>query len=337
MKYERMALAACIIAAQLGPRGSPALANDSSAELSVGGLVFKHTSDVAIESEDLWVSPDEIVVRYRFRNQTSTPVKLTVAFPLPDIDLSEAANLAVPTSDPVNFVGFQTKVDGKSVGFQMVQRAYLGGTDVSAKVKEAGLPLSPFGTDQDRFNKLPEPVRTRLLDEGLIIPTGSDERGRDLYGGAWVVKTSVLREQVFPAGRSVAVEHRYKASVGMSFDTVLRKALRESRGMKAEFERYRKDYCISDELLKSIDGLAGNAPSNTAHLQERRISYVLTTGANWAGPIRDFHLVIDKGQPDRLASFCADKVNKLSATAVEVRLKDFTPTRDLKILIIGRR
>jgi hypothetical protein len=123
----------------------------------------------------------------------------------------------------------------------------------------------------------------------------------------------------------------------MSFDTVLRKALRESKSMKAEFERYRKDYCVKDDLLKAIDDLAGAAPSNTAHLQERRISYVLTTGANWAGPIRDFHLVIDKGKPNRLASLCADNVSKVSATTLEVRVKDFAPARDLKILLIGPR
>jgi hypothetical protein len=46
--------------------------------------------------------------------------------------------------------------------------------------------------------------------------------------------------------------------------------------------------------------------------------------------------VIDKGKPDRLTSFCLDNVKKLSPTTFEVRLKDFTPTRDLKILIIGK-
>jgi hypothetical protein len=68
---------------------------------------------------------------------------------------------------------------------------------------------------------------------------------------------------------------------------------------------------------------------------ERRINYVLTTGANWAGPIKDFHLVVDKGRPDRIVSFCGQGKNEISPTQSEVRATDFTPTRDLEILILG--
>ena len=179
-------------------------------------------------------------------------------------------------------------------------------------------------------------VRDQLLQQGIIAPSGSDERGRPLYAGNWIVRTSVVRQQTFPPGRPVAVEHRYRTSVGISLDTVLRKAVRESKGMEKEFQRYVKDYCIPNELIRAIDGVAGTAKANIAQLQERRISYILTTGANWAGPIKNFRLVVDKGQEDWLTSFCADNVKKISPTAFEVRIKDFTPERDLKILMIRR-
>ena len=55
-----------------------------------------------------------------------------------------------------------------------------------------------------------------------------------------------------------------------------------------------------------------------------------------ARPIKDFKIVIDKGKPDRLVSFCLDNVKKISPTSFEVRMKDFTPDRDLKILLIGK-
>jgi hypothetical protein len=69
---------------------------------------------------------------------------------------------------------------------------------------------------------------------------------------------------------------------------------------------------------------------------ERRIAYILTTGANWAGPINDFHLVVDKGAADSLVSFCAEGVNKISATQFEVRHANFTPSRELHVLILYR-
>ena len=91
------------------------LANDQSAELSVGGLVFTHSPDVSLESENLKISPKVVSVRYQFVNQTAQPVTLTVAFPLPDIDLSEGENYSIPDNDPNNFLGFKTRVDGRPI------------------------------------------------------------------------------------------------------------------------------------------------------------------------------------------------------------------------------
>jgi hypothetical protein len=62
--------------------------------------------------------------------------------------------------------------------------------------------------------------------------------------------------------------------------------------------------------------------------------YVLSTGATWAGPIRDFRLIVDKGDPDNLVSFCAAGVRKLDATRFEVRQNNFTPKSDLAIILL---
>src|ERR1700676_3783520 len=76
--------------------------NDSAAELSIGGLRFTRTNEITIDSEELRISIDRVDVRYQFTNTSGKPVTLTVAFPLPDIDLAEAENIALPSNDPVN-------------------------------------------------------------------------------------------------------------------------------------------------------------------------------------------------------------------------------------------
>jgi len=312
-----------------------ALANDTSAELSVGGLTFTHNSDVSMESEELTITPESVNVRYQFLNQSPNPVALTIAFPLPDIDLSDPdANLAIPSDDAVNFVGFQTKVNGTPVEFEIRQRAVLGGKDVTDRVRAAGLPVLPLGTQVDRINALPAQTKERLVEEGLLVQSGTDEKNAPIYDGGWTVNTSIIRQQTFPPGEAVTVEHRYRTSVGVSFDTVLRKAVRGKEAMAAEFARYRAEYCVTDFFLRGIDRRAGDHDENVAHLQERRISYILKTGANWAGPIKNFRLVVDKGRADRLVSFCGDNVKKISSTAFEMKEKEFTPQRDLKILLI---
>jgi hypothetical protein len=324
------------VALILGAGALPASANDTSAELSVGGLVFTRSANVSMESEELKITPELVNVRYRFLNLTPAPVTLTVAFPLPDIDLSDAENYSFPADDPVNFVGFETKVDGKPVTFNIHQQAFLADQDVSAKLRDIGVPLLPIGAQQLRLSELPQAVRARLIEQGLLQQSGTDEKGQPLYEATWTVKTSVVRQQTFPPNRPVVVEHRYRTSLGVSFDTVLRSGLRSNKAMEKEVERYRTRYCIQEDFLSAIDKLGAATEANSEKLQERRISYVLKTGANWAGPIKDFTLVVDKGKPDRLVSFCGDNIVKISPTAFQIRAKDFAPSKDLGILIVGR-
>ena len=314
----------------------PALANDSSAELAVGGLVFTRSADVSMESEELKITPDIVSVRYRFRNQTPNPVTLTVAFSLPDIDLSEAENFSFSTNDPINFVGFETKVDGKPVKFTIHQQALLGGVDVSAKLRDIGAPLLPIGAQQLKLSELPQTTRDLMIAQGLLQQSGANEKGQPLYDATWTVKTSFVRQQTFPPNRPVVVEHHYRTSLGVSFDTVLRKGLRLNKAMESEVQRYRTLYCIQDSFLAAIDKLGAASDANIENLQERRIRYVLKTGANWAGPIKDFKLVIDKGKPDYLVSFCGDNIARISPTAFQISAKNYTPNKDLGVLIVGR-
>jgi hypothetical protein len=315
----------------------PAQANDSAAELSIGGLQFVRTNDVAMESEDLHIALDRVSVRYQFANTTAKPVTLTVAFPLPDIDLSEAENIALPSSDPVNFVDFETKVDGSPAPLTIDQRAVVGNKDVSALLRQLKLPLLPIGGREIRVADLPAATRTRLVDEGLLMPAGTSDNARQQYAPSWVTKTSAVRQQVFPPARKVIVEHQYRPSVGSSPDTILRWSLRHSSGLSQNVEQYRKEYCVTDALLAELDKRAGNSQANTAQLQERRISYVLRTGANWAGPIRSFRLSIDPGGSDYLVSFCLGRLKLVSAgKPLEYTASDFKPDADLKILVIGK-
>jgi hypothetical protein len=127
----------------------------------------------------------------------------------------------------------------------------------------------------------------------------------------------------------------------MSFDSVLRPGLRQTKALAAEVSRYKTTFCVNDDFLKLVDALESSDKAKKAGIVERRISYVLTTGANWAGPIKDFHLVVDKGQADRIVSFCGQDmqkgIQKISATQVDLHATDFTPSQDLNVLILGPR
>ena len=85
---------------------TPAFADDSSAALGMGGIVFTQNADIRMASEDLSLSPKLARVRYEFVNDSGKDIDTIVAFPLPDVDLWEywrvAASAPWSTSRPIS-------------------------------------------------------------------------------------------------------------------------------------------------------------------------------------------------------------------------------------------
>ena len=314
---------------------APALANDSSAELRQGGLVLVRNPGVEMRAENLSISPTAVSVRYRFRNTTGHDVKALVAFPMPDITIQGPDDLvSVPTEDPLNIMGFHTLVDGNPVAARVEQKAVSDGVDRTAYLRSIGVPLAPHlrGTNA-ALDRLPKAVQQRLLKLGLAIPDDYDAgKGWEHHlQPTWTLKTTYYWEQVFPAGRDLAVEHDYKPSVGMTSGTSL-----EADWFRAspDYKLVTRKYCVDDAFMAAVDKRKKAVGPDHQAFFEKRIDYVLSSGANWKSPIHDFRLVVDKGRPDALVSFCADGVKKIGPTQFEVRKTDFRPARDLSILIL---
>ncbi|MGZ8362540.1 MAG: DUF4424 domain-containing protein, partial [Caulobacteraceae bacterium] len=310
---------------------SPAFANDSTAELTTGGLVLTRTEHIEMRSEDLFISPKEVRVRYRFLNTAPTDQRVTVAFPMPDITGDIDFMIAVPTEDAQNLLGFRTTVEGRPVAARVEQKAVHGGVDRTAMLSALGVPLAPhLAAAREALDRLPKAEQERLVKLGIsqIDEYDAGQGWERHLSPAWTLKTTYYWDQVFPAGREITVEHRYQPSVGASAGTSVGSAWQSPEDRAAYLARY----CIDAAFTAAVAKRRGGA--ETAPFTERRIAYVLKTGANWKKPIGDFRLVIDKERPDSLISFCGQGVQKISPTRFEVRKTNFTPTRDLNILIL---
>ncbi|WP_400766628.1 DUF4424 domain-containing protein [Methylosinus sporium] len=307
-----------------------ARANDSTAALTTGGLVLRADADIEMRSEDLSISRERIAVRYRFFNHSAADRTVTVAFPLPEIDFRESVNVSVPDEDSDNFLKFRTLVDGREIVAHMEQKAFLDGGEVGERLRALGVPLQPRAKKTlATLEALPKEVQQKLLKEKLVREDDYDQgRGMEHHvAPEWSLRTSFYWEQTFPAGREIVVEHAYAPSVGGSVQT----GVADKSRTPAEIEAYRTRYCPDKSFIAAV---AAMTKKNGAPPPEQRIAYVLKTGANWAGPIGDFHLAVDKGDPAALVSFCETGVTKTGPTRFEVHKTDFKPTRDLDILII---
>ena len=304
--------------------GSVAAANDSVAERAAGGLVLKQSADIDMVSEDLFISADEVRVRYVFRNRAPQDVRVTVAFPLPDHDLSGDfyGDVAYPS-------GFATSVDGRPVTMAVEHRALRSGTDHTALLAGLGVPIMDGADGIERaFSALPQTDRDRLVALDLAEPT--DEL-TDGIKPRWTVRETRYWEQTFPAGRDLVVEHSYRPGTGQATATGLaHPEYLRGEGRQAMIDRY----CIDDAFLAAVDRGTRRVGGSQPAFSEQWVSYILTTGANWRSPIGDFRLVVDKGDSSNIVSFCGEGVRKIGPTSFEVRHRNWRPTRDLHILIL---
>lgn len=308
-----------------------AFANDTMAVLSAGGLSFTHTDQITMAREDLSISPERVDVKYTYRNTGDTPVTTIVAFPMPKIGGPVETMAAVPDEQSDNFMGFSVVQDGETIKPNLQQRVLVQGIDFTEEVKSKGVPLQPLATKtREAVAALDEAVADDWLVKGLIV--NMDYGGeKPEYVPVWELDTVYWWETTFPAGKEVEVEHSYRPSVGGTTGLVF---LYDGKPSD-QIDDYRKRYCLDDDFLKAAIKLEKSQNFDTGlYYFEQWLSYILTTGNNWFGPIEDFHLTVDKGNPNNIISFCGEGIKKTGPTTFEMRAKDFVPERDLDILML---
>jgi hypothetical protein len=330
-----------VLAALLLATAFPAAANDTTAELGTGGLVFISTDQLKMDSEDLFVSPKEVRVTYQFTNLTDEAQDVLVAFPLPDIKGDGDFNVAIPDRESDNMFGFETTFGGAPVDVTLHQQAFAFNLDQTAVLEELGVPLTPFG-DRTRaaIKELPEDQIAHLLRLGLVIPmeysNGGDQWETD-YEPVWTLRSTYSWEAHFEPNETVEVVHRYKPSVGGTVGVTFLAPANEYADRPAD---YKKRFCSDDDLIKTLKKTL-TSPDDffSAPFYEQWVSYIWSTGNNWAGPIDKFTLTIDKGDPKNLVSFCWDgEVKKTGPTTFQMTAMDWYPPydRELDILILDR-
>ena len=329
MRAVRRLSGLLLLAALCAPLAAPR-ANDTSAALGTGGLQFVRNEQVEMRSEDLFISETEIRVRYVFRNTGAKDVTTLVAFPLPDIPNSETANFVVPRPEMENFLDFHTVVDGTPVRTEVERRVFSLGLDRTRLLEELKVPLSPYGMAAGAaLDALPAETKARLVALGIARIEEMDiGKGMKPYTvpGDWTLKTTYYWNQTFPAGKELVIEHRYRPSVGSSVGTRYAKDPTDAYDVAFRARATRR-YCLDDDFFAAVRRGKGQYTDNT-------ISYILGTAANWAGPIGDFTLTVDKGAADNIVSFCGTNVRKVGPTTFQVRQKDFVPIGDLDFLIL---
>ncbi|KAB1085499.1 DUF4424 domain-containing protein [Neorhizobium galegae] len=311
----------------------PAFANDSMAELKTGGLIYVQTSDVTMAEEQLYISREEVLVDYVFKNASDKDVESVIAFPMPDITGSMDSNIALDDTDSDNFLGFSVVQDSRQIKPELQQRVLAAGIDRTDELVARNIPLLPYS---DRtlaaLKALPEDVKAAWIAEGLVFVNRYDagKGWQEDLTPAWTLRSVYWWKTKFPAGKPVRVSHRYKPSVG---GTVAMTFIDQGKPA-TNYKDYADRYCIDAAFMKTAAKLEAAAGKGGPNYTEQWVSYILTTGANWGGSIGKFKLTIDKGREKDYLSFCGNGVKKIGPTTFEMTADDFYPEKDLNILFL---
>ena len=328
-----------------------ARANDGFGGLSATGLQFGQTEAVAMEEEDLAISPDRITVAYVFRNRTAAPVTGEVIFPLPPIPLGELMvsdwNLPEDAGRP-DLLNFSARVDGRPVPVSIDRIAVIEpdwqegrpasfhydtpGRDVTAALAELGLPVTAdIGAVEAALATLGPGARAAAEAAGLVEFYDAGE-GLPEAWPKWSVVIRYHWTQTFPPGAAVRVEHAYDNRPHGGIFHWEHPAREE--WMQEIAARYCIDEATSRGIARRLKPPAGD-PGGAGYGISYHIAYVLRTANSWAGPIGRFRLTLDKGSEGNIVSLCAEGIRKTGPTTFVMERRDFVPDRDLEILLVA--
>ena len=296
-------------------------ANDSTGTVSTSGIKYLKNPHIDMQSEDLYISENQIRVHYRFKNTSSQDIIETVLFPLPivpafiDYDFADTKGLVD---------SFRIYADGKPVRPQTHVRAYFERSngslvDVTADLKKCGLSdqelMHPWTKNKDA-EKLNKKIRTCSSPKIKSLLPASES---NIVGWtSWSAQIIYSWKQTFKANAVTEIKHQYTPLVGGSFLPSLK-----AKDSKAFID----EYCMDENFL-----------NNFKNVKEEKVyhhlGYILTTGANWAKPIGKFTLTIDR-EPNTVISLCWDKsLRKVGPNRFQAVKENFLPKKDLDIIFV---
>ena len=301
-----------------------AQANDSTGYVGTGGVEYLKNKNISMHSEDLYISKEEVRVNYEFKNLSNKDITETVLFPMPAVPSFIDSDYADINA---TYDNFKVWANGKPITPDQHVRTFMypiiikNGEENYAETpidttnifKACGISdaqmMSPwtYKFDTDDINQRLLDCNSKALDrfiddkESLYIP--------------WDSQVIYSWKQTFKANTITKVKHTYKPLVGGSVHLG-----------EEEFP----NFCVDASTQKGFNK-DGGRPYHA-------LSYILTTGANWAKPITNFKLTV-KRDPNELVSFCwkgkgKGNVKKIGPTTFEIKESNFVPTHDFDVAFI---
>ena len=307
-----------------------AQANDSMGTVSTGGVEYIKNEHIEMQKENLFISQDKIKVEYEYRNLTDKDITEMVLFPLPEVMLGDYGDFA----DTQRLIySFKIFSNGKEIKPTTHVRAFFYETknadneekkelvshDVTEILRACGLTEEELMEPWLRKSDSADEKILKCQDPRLAKYSYKDsEDSQDITWGGQIIYSW---QQTFKANSTTQIQHEYVPLVGGGL------GLPEL----VNYKEFANTFCIDPAFKKSV-----KAKSQGIYYHE--LGYILKTGANWAKPISDFTLTIERPKT-QIVSFCWNgkgEVKKVlqndKVVQYQVKEKNFLPQHNLDVL-----
>lgn len=274
-------------------------ANDTTVTISNNAVIYTKSNDISMDLEILKISTEKIDIEYQFTNHSNNDITTQVIFPLPlsPVSLENICLLSYWTELYKSYLlnvetkkstyspaDFKRTVNGQEYNYDIIIRAIdKDGKDITNILIDNNIPIlsSTYIAgcwDSDVIN---HQLKEKLTKLNLI-----DDQDRIL----WQFQMSYVWEQTFPAKKTINITHSYSPHVGYQWLSEDLDFNHESiiEGKFLEKDDNLTNYCVSTTDYELI--LSKFKEKSSPRVLE--VHYILSTGANWKGPIKKFRLEI---------------------------------------------
>ena len=295
------------------------------APLMVGALAIASDADLAIERMALDVTVDSVTYSYGFKNKGKAELKLAASVSMPDLEVNTEGTTTydLPSKVAENPVGLQATSGGAPVATKATMQALALGVDRLADLRDAKLPLLPFGTETDKaLAGLAPEALGKLVALGLVTPRDPAEPDAPLLAD-WTLHTVHSWMQTLPVGATTEVKVTFqpvKAVYGVRGD-----------GLPG-FEALKDQVCLTPQILAAAKALL---KAKDDQLEVDDLTLANDGPARWLdnppGTVN-----VTKPKPDSVVAFCGMTAATASQPVVQGKLPGSADAPGLRVLIFSK-
>lgn len=326
---------ACAVIFALSLHAQDAWANGAPyAPSATGGIEYKYNDKISIESEVLRVSPYKISVSYIFKSSAQTPQTVDIAFP---IAVDDANYREAKGTRPEGNVEPHLKVSVNGQSITSLPRVFLDRVEVTD-----WLYVFPDREQPSDILKSDRDFRPFFKQHNLRYICDKEDEKPSADNSCFIsgdINVDYRWRQTFEPGET-RVDVSYVPDVGGDYyfgeeGYGIDRDLGHGFGVLTTDERnpdptFREFFCIDDNTAKAIERKAANQDAFSGH----SVMYIWDTARYWQGPIKKFHLIIEKDFPEQIISYCPYIGSKTSPTTFEWQTENFVPQGRFKVLFL---